>query len=77
MTVTLELKPEIEAGLVAQAHARGLSLEAYLEQVLQSAVAPNRTGERKSLAQLFADSPFKGLNLDFERDTDTGRPVKL
>ena len=77
MTVTLELKPEIEAGLVAQAHARGLSLEAYLEQVLQSAVGPNRTGERKSLAQLFADSPFNGLNLDFERDTDTGRPVKL
>ncbi|MGB8888887.1 MAG: hypothetical protein WCC87_19310 [Candidatus Korobacteraceae bacterium] len=77
MTVTLELKPEIEAGLVAQAHARGLSLEAYLEQVLQSAVAPNRPEERKSLAQLFADSPFKGLNLNFERDTDTGRPVKL
>jgi hypothetical protein len=77
MTVTLELKPEIEAGLVAQAHARGLSLEAYLEQVLQSAVAPNRPEERKSLAQLFADSPFKGLNLNFERDSDTGRPVKL
>jgi hypothetical protein len=77
MTVTLELKPEIAAGLVAQAHARGLSLEAYLEQVLQSAVAPNRPEERKSLAQLFADSPFKGLNLNFERDTDTGRPVKL
>jgi len=77
VTVTLELKPEIEAGLVAQAHARGLSLEAYLEQVLQSAVAPNRPEERKSLAQLFADSPFKGLNLNFERDTDTGRPVKL
>jgi hypothetical protein len=77
VTVTLELKPEIEAGLVAQAHARGLSLEAYLEQVLQSAVAPNRPEERKSLARLFADSPFKGLNLNFERDTDTGRPVKL
>ncbi len=77
MTVTLELKPEIEAGLVAQAHARGLSLEAYLEQVLQSAVAPNRPEERKSLAQLFADSPFKGLDLNFERDFDTGRPVKL
>jgi Uncharacterized protein conserved in bacteria (DUF2188) len=37
MTVKLELKPEVEAGLVAQAHARGLSLEAYLDQVLQNA----------------------------------------
>jgi len=33
----LELKPEIEAGLLAQAHARGLSLEAYLEEVLEHA----------------------------------------
>lgn len=35
MTVKLELNPETEAGLVAQAQAHGLSLEAYLEQVLK------------------------------------------
>lgn len=35
MTVKLQLKPDVEAGLLAQARARGLSLEAYLEQVLQ------------------------------------------
>lgn len=33
----LELKPEIEAGLLAQASARGLSLEAYLDEVLEHA----------------------------------------
>jgi hypothetical protein len=27
-----------------------------------------RAAGRKSLAQLFADSPFKGLDIDFERD---------
>ncbi|HXG88587.1 MAG TPA: hypothetical protein VNJ02_09645 [Vicinamibacterales bacterium] len=32
MTVKLELNPEVEAGLVAQAQARGLSLEAYLQR---------------------------------------------
>lgn len=37
MTVKLELNPEVEAGLVAQAQARGLSLEAYLQQVLKRA----------------------------------------
>jgi hypothetical protein len=37
VTVKLELKPEIEAGLIAQAQARGLSLESYLDEVLQSA----------------------------------------
>jgi len=76
ITVTLELDPEIEAGLKIKARARGLSLEAYLAQVLQSAVATSPIAERKSLAQLFAESPFKGLDLQFERDQDTGRPVK-
>ena len=73
MTVKLDLTPEVEAGLVAQAHARGLSLEAYLDQVLQNAANPKRPAGRKSLAQLFAQSPFKGLDLKFERDPDTGR----
>jgi hypothetical protein len=74
----VELKPEIEAGLVAQAHARGLSLEAYLEDVLASAAAAKARPEgRKSLARLFAESPLKGLNLTFERDPDQGRPLKL
>lgn len=35
MTVKLELKPDVQAGLLAQAQARGLPLEAYLEQVLR------------------------------------------
>ena len=78
MTVKLELKPEIEAGLLAQVQARGLSLEAYLELVLQGAAStPKRPSDRKSLAQLFAESPLKGLDLKFERDSDNGRPVEL
>jgi len=35
MDVKLELKPDVEAGLAAEAQARGLSLESYLEQVIQ------------------------------------------
>jgi hypothetical protein len=77
VTVKLELKPEIEAALLAQAHARGLSLEAYLDQVLQNATTAKRPAGRKSLAQLFAESPLKGLDLSFDRNPDMGRPVKL
>ena len=33
MTVKLDLPPEIEADLAAQAKTRGLSLEAYLTQI--------------------------------------------
>ncbi len=66
--------------MLAQAHARGLSLAAYLDEVLERPAAvpkkPQSAG-RKSLARLFAESPLKGLDLTFERDQDTGRPVKL
>ena len=77
MTMKLDLKPEIEAGLLAQAQARGLSLEAYLDQVLQDAAVSKRPAGRKSLSQLFAEPPLKGLDLKFERDPDTGRPIEL
>jgi hypothetical protein len=30
-----------------------------------------------NLADLFARSPFRGLNMDFERDKDIGRDVEL
>jgi hypothetical protein len=35
MTVKLELTPDLEASLAAQADAAGLSLEAYVAQVLR------------------------------------------
>ena len=35
MTVRLELKPEIEASLNAQAEAKGIPLEAYLESIIE------------------------------------------
>ena len=73
----LELKPEIEAGLIAQARARGLSLEEYIDHVLKTAVVKPRPAGRKSLAQLFAESPMKGLDLKFERDRGMGRPGNL
>ncbi len=30
-----------------------------------------------NLADLFARSPFRGLDMDFERDKDTGRDIAL
>lgn len=35
MTVTLDLKPEVEAQLIAQAKAQGLSVEDYLVQDIE------------------------------------------
>lgn len=41
MTVTLNLKPELEAGIFAQAQASGMSVEAYLLSVIEGAVLPS------------------------------------
>jgi hypothetical protein len=46
MTVTLNLTPEIEQGLLAQASARGVSLDALLEEIVsrQATVAASLLG---------------------------------
>jgi hypothetical protein len=38
MTITLNLKPEIEAGLIAQAQANGMTLEEYLLSMVEGTV---------------------------------------
>ena len=40
MTVTLNLNPELEAGIFAQAQASGMTVEAYLLSVVEGAVLP-------------------------------------
>ena len=40
MTVTLHLKPEVEAGLLVHAQASGLTVEAFLLRVVEGAVRP-------------------------------------
>jgi len=90
MTIQIELSAETEARLAAQAAARNMDVPAYAATLLEGAANPivnnsqDRTQSarqqpagRKSLAQLFADSPFKGLDLDFERDPDLGREIAL
>jgi hypothetical protein len=39
MTVTIELPPDIEAGLLAQAQAEGLAVSEYLENLVRGQVS--------------------------------------
>jgi hypothetical protein len=82
--MTLTPRPEqeqliaqaIQAGLIRNAEdALDIAVDTLRERLRTS--QPKRPSGRKSLAQLFADSPLKGLNLTFERDPDTGRHVEL
>jgi hypothetical protein len=83
----LEIKsPELQA-LIAQ-RLEGNAFPGIEEILIQALNAPlrlepegvggnPRKDGRKSLAALFADSPFKGLDLSFDREQDTGRDIRL
>jgi len=59
MTVTLNLNPELEAGLFAQAQASGMTVEEYLHSVIESAVLP--AGQHTLSAEEGARSLRSGL----------------
>lgn len=78
MTITVDIKPEVEAELVRQAALLGTPLEAYAATVLEEAVhlpSADLVPVAKNMVELFA--PLRGLNIDFDRDRDTGRDIEL
>ena len=85
MTITIH-RPELEALIQERLNSGAFeNVEDVLMQALKSsppaapppAAIKRRPDGRKSLAQLFADSPLKGLDIDFERDQDYGRDLEL
>jgi plasmid stability protein len=74
MATTVNIRPEVEAALARQAAAHGRGIEAYAASLLEEAVqvpAAYPAPTVKDMVELFA--PLRGLNLNFERDKDTGR----
>jgi hypothetical protein len=82
--MTIQLNPEqeqvigraIQAGLIETADD---VVEVGVETIKQRLIAHDKLSvpPAKDLVELFASSPFAGLNMDFERDQDTGREVEL
>lgn len=59
MTVTLELKPEIEARIAEQAAAEGVTVEEYIQRVIESIIiapAPATSKERLQMFEEWLDS---------------------
>ena len=78
MTIAIDITPEVKAALARQAAAQGREVESYAASLLEQAVHPAAappTPPAKDMVELFA--PLRGLNLDFERDRDTGRDINL
>jgi hypothetical protein len=86
MTITVDVRPEVEAELARQAAACGRALETHAARLLEEAarvpaasVKPCTPAEANDLVELFA--PVRGLfadgELDFSRNPSTGRPIDL
>jgi hypothetical protein len=81
MTITLN---DEQARLLSEVVKAGAarSPEEAVDQAVR-ALHSSTTGKRPvhqqvdNLADLFAKSPFHGLDMDFERDKDTGRDIAL
>jgi len=86
MTITLDIQPEIEKGLLAQATARGVSLADYLQEIVarEAYVASDQAPQQATGQQLVdACAKVRGLLTDeevdalFSRNPSFGRPVNF
>lgn len=79
MTITLDIKPEVQAELARQAAAQGRAIESYAAILLEAAVHLPTVARpevaAKDMVELFA--PLRGLNIDFERGRNPGRDIQL
>ena len=84
MTITLDLTPDIEQGLLVQAQAKGISLTDFVDQIVKqqarqaaTVVTPARLSQAGSLHEFLMHSPLRGANLDLERAKDYPRTVEI
>jgi hypothetical protein len=80
VTLTLEIRPEVEEALARRAATQGLEMTDYALSILEKAAGkplePVASGSTAmDLVELFA--PLRGLNLDFERDQDLSGDIDL
>ena len=83
MTITVDIRPEVQAELARQATAHGRAIEAHAASLLEEAVhlpatdQPRSDLPRKSLREVF--EAVRGLadDVDFSRNPSTGCPVDL
>jgi hypothetical protein len=86
MTITLDLQPDIERGLLMQAQARGLSLTDFVREIVareakrvEPGPSPRRTGQElidgsARVRGLLTDEEIDSL---FSRTPSTSRSVDL
>jgi hypothetical protein len=84
MTITLDIRPEVEGEFAPQAPAQGRALETYAARLLEEAADfPAATPEAKAANLVELCEPVRGSLTDdkidrlFTRNHSTGRPWEL
>jgi hypothetical protein len=81
MTVTLDLNPEVEKELLAQARERGISLGDYLQEIVagqaRCVAAVLAEPSHRRLIDVLTAAPFAGSELNIQRSKDYPRAVEL
>ena len=85
MTITVDIRPEVQAELARQAAARGRALEAHAASLLEEAAhvpteqMPRRTGQEliDACAKVRALLTDEEVDTLFSRNPSFGRPVDL
>lgn len=79
MTVTINLPPEREKAIKAQAQALGLSVEEWLLRLAEREMgeATDAAEEFSNLSDLLLASPFAEANLNLDRCQDYPRRVEI
>ena len=73
--IVRNLDPELVAELRRRAAERGRSTEAEHRELLRSVLKPGR--KRTPLKSLLLGMPAVGVDMDFARDRQKARPVRL
>ncbi|MCU1235302.1 MAG: hypothetical protein JWP63_3269 [Candidatus Solibacter sp.] len=80
MTITVNIKPEVQAELARQAASQGSAIETYAATLLEEAARltrPPKPPQEKSLREVFECVRGLADDIEFKRNPSTGRPVDL
>jgi hypothetical protein len=75
MTVTLNLKPEVEAGLLARARASGMPLEQYVLSLVESAARPTEPNAADDRQPARAEAVRRMVEFGEEYHLSLGEPI--
>jgi hypothetical protein len=75
MTITLHLKLEVEAGLIAQARSRGMALEDYLLTLVEDVALPLGAEKRNSELAAREDAVRRMMEFGAKHQLSLGEPI--